>query len=79
VAAGLDIATERIEAGPLANREVEVARLVAEGLSNKQIGVRLSISESTVASHIRSILTKRGLNSRALAESGVKLASESSK
>ena len=43
---------------PLAKREADVARLVAEGLSNKQIGARLFISERTVDSHIRSILNK---------------------
>ena len=58
-------ATERIEAGPLARRQVEVARLIAEGLSNKQIGARLLISEPTVASHVRSIMNKLGFNSRA--------------
>ena len=50
---------------PLAKREADVARLVAEGLSNKQIGVRLFISERTVDSHVRSILNKLGFNSRA--------------
>jgi DNA-binding NarL/FixJ family response regulator len=50
---------------PLAKREADVARLVAEGLSNKQIGARLFISERTVDSHIRSILNKLGFNSRA--------------
>jgi DNA-binding CsgD family transcriptional regulator len=50
---------------PLAKREAEVARLVAEGLSNKQIGARLFISERTVDSHVRSILNKLGFNSRA--------------
>jgi predicted ATPase/DNA-binding CsgD family transcriptional regulator len=50
---------------PLRKREAEVARLVAEGLSNKQIGTRLLISEHTVDSHIRSVLTKLGVNSRA--------------
>jgi len=49
----------------LAKREAEVARLIAEGLSNKQIGVRLFISERTVDSHVRSILNKLGFNSRA--------------
>jgi ATP/maltotriose-dependent transcriptional regulator MalT len=49
---------------PLAKRELEVARLVAEGLSNRQIGVRLFISEATVASHIRHIMDKLGVNAR---------------
>jgi len=52
-------------ASPLGKREAEVAHLVAEGLSNKQIGARLFISEHTVDSHIRSILNKLGVNSRA--------------
>jgi DNA-binding NarL/FixJ family response regulator len=50
---------------PLAKREADVARLVAEGLSNRQIGARLFISERTVDSHVRSILNKLGFNSRA--------------
>jgi predicted ATPase/DNA-binding CsgD family transcriptional regulator len=49
---------------PLAKREAEVAHLVAEGLSNKQIGARLLISEHTVDTHVRSILNKLGVNSR---------------
>jgi predicted ATPase/DNA-binding CsgD family transcriptional regulator len=52
-------------AGPLARREADVARLVADGLSNKQIGTRLLISERTVDSHVRGILNKLGFNSRA--------------
>jgi DNA-binding CsgD family transcriptional regulator len=39
--------------------------LIAEGLSNKQIGARLFISDPTVASHIRNIMNKLGVNSRA--------------
>ena len=54
-----------IESGPLAKREVEVAHLIAEGLSNKEIGARLFISEPTVATHIRNIMNKLGCNSRA--------------
>jgi predicted ATPase/DNA-binding CsgD family transcriptional regulator len=49
---------------PLGRRQAEVARLVAEGLSNKQIGARLFISEYTVDSHVRTILNKLGFASR---------------
>jgi DNA-binding CsgD family transcriptional regulator len=49
----------------LGKREADVARLIAEGHSNKQIGSRLFISERTVDSHVRSILNKLGFNSRA--------------
>jgi predicted ATPase/DNA-binding CsgD family transcriptional regulator len=52
-------------AGVLGKREADVARLVAEGLTNKQIGAQLFISERTVDSHVRSILNKLGFNSRA--------------
>ena len=52
-------------AGLLAKREADVARLVAEGLTNKQIGARLFISERTVDSHVRNILNKLGAASRA--------------
>ncbi|MGN6174432.1 MAG: LuxR C-terminal-related transcriptional regulator, partial [Streptosporangiaceae bacterium] len=53
------------DAGLLGKREADVARLVADGLTNKQIGTRLFISERTVDSHVRSILNKLGFNSRA--------------
>jgi DNA-binding NarL/FixJ family response regulator len=53
------------DAGLLAKRETDVARLIADGLTNKQIGTRLFISERTVDSHVRSILNKLGINSRA--------------
>lgn len=48
----------------LRQREADVARLVADGLSNKEIGGRLFISERTVESHVRSIMNKLGFNSR---------------
>lgn len=53
------------EAGILGKREAEVARLIADGLSNKQIAARLFISDRTVDSHVRGILNKLGFNSRA--------------
>jgi DNA-binding NarL/FixJ family response regulator len=55
---------EGIVGGPLAKRELEVGRLVAEGLSSKQIGARLFISDRTMAAHVSHIMNKLGLNSR---------------
>ena len=49
-------------AGALGARQLEVARLVAEGLSNRQIANRLFLSERTVDSHVRTILNKLGFN-----------------
>ena len=42
----------------LSFREVQILDLVAEGLSNREIGATLFISEHTAANHIRSILRK---------------------
>ena len=53
------------DSGPLGKRETDVARLVADGLTNKEIGARLFISERTVESHVRGILNKLGFHSRA--------------
>jgi hypothetical protein len=47
------------QSGALGKREAEVARLIADGLTNKQIGSRLFISEHTVDSHVRSIMGGR--------------------
>jgi DNA-binding NarL/FixJ family response regulator len=48
----------------LTRREVEVAALVAQGLTNRLIATELSISEHTVANHVAKILRKLGLDSR---------------
>jgi DNA-binding CsgD family transcriptional regulator/tetratricopeptide (TPR) repeat protein len=48
----------------LTSRETEVLRLLAEGLSNRDIAARLVISENTAANHVRSILAKTGSDNR---------------
>jgi two-component system, NarL family, response regulator YdfI len=48
----------------LTPREIEVLRMLAEGLGNKEIAVRLAISDHTVKFHISSILDKLGASSR---------------
>lgn len=49
---------------PLTPREAEVARLAAQGLTNKEIARRLVISQRTAEAHIQHILTKLGFTSR---------------
>lgn len=48
----------------LSVREEEVAALVSEGLTNRQIAVRLLISDRTAQNHVQHILTKLGFSSR---------------
>ena len=55
---------ERAMRPTLTDRELEVLRLAADGLTNRQIGRRLQISENTVKNHIRNILEKLHLHSR---------------
>ena len=48
----------------LTRRQLEIARLVAEGFTNRQIAQRLFISERTAEGHVEQIRNKLGFNSR---------------
>ena len=54
----------QMPAPKLTDREMEVLRLVAQGLNNRDIAKQLFISENTVKNHIRNILEKLHLHSR---------------
>ncbi|HEX5994956.1 MAG TPA: AAA family ATPase [Jiangellales bacterium] len=55
----------RGRATPLSPREEQVAALVAEGFSNRQIASRLHIAERTAENHVQNILNRLGFDSRA--------------
>lgn len=50
--------------GALTRRELEIAGLIADGLTTHQIATRLFISERTVTTHVTNMLNKLGLSSR---------------
>ena len=60
--AGRDVPADEIEV--LTPRETEVLELVAEGLPNKAIGIRLGISDQTVKFHVASVAGKLGARNR---------------
>jgi two-component system NarL family response regulator len=55
---------QQLPAPKLTDREMEVLKLVAKGLNNRDIAKQLFISENTVKNHIRNILEKLQLHSR---------------
>jgi DNA-binding NarL/FixJ family response regulator len=48
----------------LTERETDVLRLLAEGLANKEIALKLSIGEKTVKTHVSNVLLKLNVRSR---------------
>ena len=51
--------------GPLTDRELEVAGLVAEGMTNKEVATRLRLSVRTAENHVLNVMNKLGLDNRA--------------
>ncbi len=51
----------------LTSREMEILRIMSQGLKNKEIGEKLGISEKTVKTHLNRIFRKLGVNSRSKA------------
>jgi DNA-binding NarL/FixJ family response regulator len=56
---------EAVANSPLTDRQQELARLVAQGLTNREIAHRLGISVFTVRHHVSNIMRKLGVRSRA--------------
>jgi LuxR family maltose regulon positive regulatory protein len=63
-AVGLAFRAEKLRPTPLSRREAEVHKLLASGLSNREIAQALFISEATVKVHVRRVLQKLGVRSR---------------
>ena len=57
-------AQQKVMAPKLTDRELQVLKLVAQGLSNREVAEELFISENTVKNHVRNILEKLHLHSR---------------
>jgi two-component system, NarL family, response regulator len=55
---------QRVPCLELSSRELEVLKLIVEGMSNKEIGSALSVTESTIKNHVNSILNKLNVRDR---------------
>ncbi|HEX7831208.1 MAG TPA: LuxR C-terminal-related transcriptional regulator, partial [Thermoanaerobaculia bacterium] len=64
---GAVVEVEKAPESPLTKREIEVLRLVAKGMSDKEVAASLRLSEHTVHRHVANILGKLDVNSRAAA------------
>ena len=64
---GAPTSSPRGETAGLSERELEVLRLVAEGLTDSEVAHRLYVSPRTVGQHLRSVYRKLGVRSRAAA------------
>jgi DNA-binding NarL/FixJ family response regulator len=60
-------AVSKVKSNELTQREIEILRLVAEGLNNQTIAERLFVSDHTVHRHLANILNKLGVATRAAA------------
>jgi DNA-binding CsgD family transcriptional regulator len=60
------VARERADTGwaAMTDSELAVAKLVASGLTNREVAEQLFVSPHTVSSHLRSVFAKLGINSR---------------
>jgi HD-GYP domain-containing protein (c-di-GMP phosphodiesterase class II) len=66
-AAGLRVRARAPRPGALSGREVEVIRLIALGMTNKEIAVALGISTKTAGNHVQHVFEKTGVTTRAAA------------
>lgn len=55
---------QRLPQSDLSARELEVLRLIVDGMSNKEIAAALSVTESTVKNHVNSLLSKMHVRDR---------------
>lgn len=66
-AAGHRVRARASRPGALSDREVEVIRLLARGLTNKEIAVALEISTKTAGNHVQHVFEKASVTTRAAA------------
>jgi DNA-binding NarL/FixJ family response regulator len=60
-----NVLDDELTACRLSNREIDVTRIAAKGLSTKQIANEMSLSRFTIQDHLKSIYRKLGVNNRA--------------